>query len=410
MEPSLGWTLLSRDALRQAETLARSDVQGVRDEVGFLALHQAYADRFFPGTSVQHTRLRYALFVPWIYEQLMAEGVRERISESVSDAEVKLAGQLLQSGESGIIGKEKYPNNTSQPPCLVYWSALGSWRILRPLVNGSYPSRTAMHRRMGRRTSQLSLKDDDKQLMHEETPLFASLPKPPKAWGKTSEPLNFRLLAGEKKFLANQLMATRRPDSTEPSLLSRLVEANVVLDENSEMWSDDVRQLADDADRAALMRANQVAALSAIGRGVYAALVETMKDDETQGAAITIHRDTLQDLIAEYAADALELNVADVRLDAGNIGTQILDVLYQTQSWVRGGGRELSDLFDVYCKAESKRKGPRARLPRTLLAREKRLEWCAEEHPEAQPLHYRWNTARGFLRDLFVVGEGGDNG
>ncbi|MCD0461419.1 hypothetical protein [Roseiconus lacunae] len=38
---------MSRDALRIAEPLARSDVQGVRDEIGFLNLHQAYLDRFF---------------------------------------------------------------------------------------------------------------------------------------------------------------------------------------------------------------------------------------------------------------------------------------------------------------------------------------------------------------------------
>ena len=61
MEPTLGWTLLSRDALRRAETQLRDEVQGVRDEIGFLAVHQAYADRFFPGTSVLHTRLRYRL-------------------------------------------------------------------------------------------------------------------------------------------------------------------------------------------------------------------------------------------------------------------------------------------------------------------------------------------------------------
>ena len=59
MKSALGWTLLSREALKRAETQLRDDLQGVRDEVGFLALHQAYADRFFPGTSVLHTRLRY---------------------------------------------------------------------------------------------------------------------------------------------------------------------------------------------------------------------------------------------------------------------------------------------------------------------------------------------------------------
>ena len=70
MEAQLGWTLLSRDALRRAETQLRDDIEGVRDEIGFLALHQAYANRFFPGTSVLHTRLRYELFVPWMYENI----------------------------------------------------------------------------------------------------------------------------------------------------------------------------------------------------------------------------------------------------------------------------------------------------------------------------------------------------
>jgi hypothetical protein len=64
MPSSFGWTLLSRDALRRAKTQLRDDTEGVRDEIGFLSLHPAYADRFFPGTSVLHTRLRYVLFVP----------------------------------------------------------------------------------------------------------------------------------------------------------------------------------------------------------------------------------------------------------------------------------------------------------------------------------------------------------
>ena len=41
-------------------------VQGVRDEIGFLALHQAYANRFFPGTPVLHTQVHYFLFMRWI--------------------------------------------------------------------------------------------------------------------------------------------------------------------------------------------------------------------------------------------------------------------------------------------------------------------------------------------------------
>ena len=62
-----GWTYLSRDALRQAERQLAATGEDIRGEIGFLIIHQRYADFFFPGTSVLHTRLRYAMFVPWIY-------------------------------------------------------------------------------------------------------------------------------------------------------------------------------------------------------------------------------------------------------------------------------------------------------------------------------------------------------
>ena len=62
--------------MRDARKFMAADQQGVRDEIGFLTVHQRYADRFFPGTSVLHTRLRYVLFVPWLYrdEQLSDVG------------------------------------------------------------------------------------------------------------------------------------------------------------------------------------------------------------------------------------------------------------------------------------------------------------------------------------------------
>lgn len=64
VEPALGWTYLSRDALARAKAQMDEESMGVRDEIGFLPIHQGYADRFFPGTSVLHTRARYLLFAP----------------------------------------------------------------------------------------------------------------------------------------------------------------------------------------------------------------------------------------------------------------------------------------------------------------------------------------------------------
>ena len=67
MKPVLGWTMLSWEEMRQVERALASGEQDTRDEIGFLLIHQGFADRFFPGTSVLHTRVRYALFVPWLY-------------------------------------------------------------------------------------------------------------------------------------------------------------------------------------------------------------------------------------------------------------------------------------------------------------------------------------------------------
>jgi hypothetical protein len=59
--------MLSRDEMRRVERSLANSEQDTRVEIGFLLIHQGFADRFFPGTSVLHTRVRYALFVPWLY-------------------------------------------------------------------------------------------------------------------------------------------------------------------------------------------------------------------------------------------------------------------------------------------------------------------------------------------------------
>src|SRR5436309_10344444 len=111
---NFGWTYLSREALRQAEAQLTKETEGVRDEIGFLILHQRYADYFFPGTSVLHTRLRYALFVPWIYHTLFEELSSGRIADRLQRYEVSLAGRLKHGNSWGVIGGLNYPKPTTQ--------------------------------------------------------------------------------------------------------------------------------------------------------------------------------------------------------------------------------------------------------------------------------------------------------
>jgi len=55
--------------------------QGTLDEIGIGTIRDAFADYFFPGTTTVQTRVRYFLFVPWIYRRL--EGKRTPSAEFV---------------------------------------------------------------------------------------------------------------------------------------------------------------------------------------------------------------------------------------------------------------------------------------------------------------------------------------
>lgn len=120
VEPSLGWSYLSREALARAKAQMDEESTGVRDEIGFLTIHQSYADRFFPGTSVLHTRARYAIIVPWLFEDL-AGLTGLAVTSALRDRECELAGRLA---GLGVIGRRVFPNLSSQPPSTVYWNAL----------------------------------------------------------------------------------------------------------------------------------------------------------------------------------------------------------------------------------------------------------------------------------------------
>ena len=100
------------------------------DELGMASLRDAFSNYFFPGTSVAMTRLKYFLFVPWLYQKLdgkrvSAEAVRDRLWK----LEVKLIDELLKSDDTrsviGAVSREtlkRYPSD-------IYWWPLESWGI-----------------------------------------------------------------------------------------------------------------------------------------------------------------------------------------------------------------------------------------------------------------------------------------
>ena len=144
MQATLTWldlTASDRDKMRRVLDLFKE--QGTLDEMGLGSLRDVLSDALFPGTSSIQTRLRYMLFIPWIYRRLEDRKVRAaELARAARRAEVDLIGPLEQNPDGeGIIGS-RARNALVRLPSTVYWSALTRWGIFQPPQSlGWYHSR-----------------------------------------------------------------------------------------------------------------------------------------------------------------------------------------------------------------------------------------------------------------------------
>ncbi len=335
MRPTLGWTQLSREALRRVEDQLYSSEKGVLDEMGFLELHQAYANRFFPGTSVLQTRLRYALFVPWVYEDAARAGSSDA-AKRIDIAEIELAGRLKKAGENGIIGGLTYPKLPSQPASSVYWNGLGTWGVLRRATHGTTPSKRVVHQqlRRQRRVERQQLSDADGQSLDiQPDALFVTLPRRPDDWSDPGTPLDFRLTIEEVDFFREYLGSVPSVSSPQ-SLLGRIAESGISVNDYNRPWLLPDEVVADE--RPALMRASQAAALAAIGRAVYAALVEHTRSERDSIPTDNIHRNWLETTIEKYGTSATALDIDTLNEDFV-LSNKLKQVLWATQHKLNTG-------------------------------------------------------------------------
>ena len=134
MQATLTWldlTASDRDKMRRVLDLFKE--QGTLDEMGLGSLRDVLSDALFPGTSSIQTRLRYVLFIPWIYRRLEDRKVRAaEVERAARRDEVGLIGLLGQNPDkAGIIG-QRARGSLVRLPSSVYWSALTRWGIFQP--------------------------------------------------------------------------------------------------------------------------------------------------------------------------------------------------------------------------------------------------------------------------------------
>jgi len=390
--------MLSREEMRQVERSLANSEQDTRDEIGFLLIHQGFADRFFPGTSVLHERIRYALFVPWLYLRA-AENPRRGsdLESTIRHLLIELALRLKVIGgePKNVIGGEKLHQLTSQPPDRVYWSALRQWRILLPEVD----SRAEALRRL-KLAGKTSVKDDDGgRLTDDPVEVFCNLPPLPPRWDDAKGPLHFKMPRPERVFLRDKLRQLTRLDG-KPTLLARLVASEKTFPQVAMGLPPELdAHAADDLDTTALRVARDAAALAAIGRAVYGALVEQLIAADG-GDANHTYRDRLETHFERYAEPAARCDLAAAEKLLPELPVYVRNVLRETQAYVLAGRPgNFADLRAAYEKSEYQRKKSRARLLPTERAKVRRAEWEPDRH-NTTPLHYRWQIVYQMLEDL----------
>lgn len=386
--PAIGWFMLSeadRDAAQRFLTKLTSD--GTRDELGFAPIHFAFADRFFPGTSVQHAQLRYVFFVAWAYQELLAKSAGERFDrDRLFEIERRYSTRLMRTiGElqnSGISGWMKYQAN--ERPVVrastIYWTALRSWQIANPVAGIAGAPTEAQLQGLWPRL--VSREDSDAQKTSTAI-LFDNIPPPPHDWTNKTGSLNFELQRQEADYIRRK-WRTAGDAGTRP-LLSRLAEAGVT---SESLWSSGVRRVATVKERELLILAERAASVACIARAAYAALVEAKRNAD-HGTDETNHAEALPQLISEHRDGALALDVEELRMATridGNL-THFVRVLIE---WVRADG-PLSSLSRELEARERNLKNERA----YLLNAKRRAEW---QKGVATPLDYRWPVVREMIK------------
>lgn len=130
MASSISWLdASSEEQKRMREILGLFSDKESREELGLGQIRDALGDGLFPGTSTLHTRARYMLFSPWIFQQISA---RRGTLEDARKLELTLVNTLRDQGSrnEGIIGYEA-GSALQTMPSTIYWSALSTYGILQ---------------------------------------------------------------------------------------------------------------------------------------------------------------------------------------------------------------------------------------------------------------------------------------
>lgn len=396
-QPQLGWVWLSQSERIAAEaSLADAGPEGTRDELGFGVIHFAYADRFFPGTSVQHTSLRYIWFICWALEEMAERASGGLFPEGMfAEIEDRTGHKLLETygtGDgTGIIGGRVLRKGASpvSKPSGIYWSALRTWGLLTPLASTrAAPYRGDLVRHWDTLTRLDRLEVDAGA---DARTIFVSPPPMPSGWKRKTGGLDFTLDTKNREDERIRAgWSLLRDPGGKPALLSRLAESRRASPPG--MNSPAVRKLCSKVEVQMLLRAEQAGSLVCVARALYIAMVGDLKRGD--GGFVGSPDQMLAGTLAAHGPAASALDLDELERDVPALGA-LKPLLGGVQAWIARGAPDYTSLQPAFLKREYALKDERALLLEASTAR--RDLWGPSE---PWPLSYRWEKVASFLDEL----------
>ena len=205
----MGWLDFDTAASERVATLLQSlEEPSTLDVLGLGTIRDAFADMLSPGTSTVQTRLRYFIFLPWIFQRLEAESDRKAgFANRLRDAETRLIERLRHLGQNqGVIGFWAR-GGLKRMPSEIYWGGLGAWGIRKLDMSIAQYGQWASAPR-----SRIQRDDDGNAAQRGVSMWAAGIPEPPEPFLEDDIDFDFDLLPDEAQFLIEHIRHSQ-PDS-----------------------------------------------------------------------------------------------------------------------------------------------------------------------------------------------------
>lgn len=360
-----------------------------RDELGLGSVRDALADLMFPGTSTIQTRLRYMLFVPWIYQMAGAhKGSASSRREVARALEIRLIEALVRGGETqnviGSAAKEKL----KRLPSDVYWAGLLTLGI---------------RRFQGSRNACLEATPGESSTLW-----AAGLPPTPDDFlSSPDSSANFHLTTEEAGFLRDRL-AQEAPDSlfTWLSRQTSAAECGMIWQHPARSeWPNDIKAIVDHAERFSRMM-HGASLLYNLMLSERAARMQAVEDSSWH-ESVESYSERLDIWAQENPIHLFEnWNLADLWMLARGTIHDVKphsrrfietwrDVVLETQGQIKENNAACAMVRD----RETRLKGPKSRFRNDGAL----MRWSGASG--TTPLNYRWKpVVENHVKDLTDAG------